>query len=56
MYYYPEDNHLIPVEPEEEHVFICDACGGPIYEGENYYDIDGDKWCEECIRNASHLA
>lgn len=37
-------------------VFVCDVCGATIYEGETFYDINGDKWCEECVKNAAHIA
>jgi hypothetical protein len=26
----------------------CCCCGDPIYE--EYYDIDGEVWCEECLK------
>lgn len=30
---------------------ICSRCGGDILLGDTYYDIDGEPWCEECIRD-----
>jgi hypothetical protein len=30
-------------------VFLCSNCGGEIFEGEYYYDILGEQFCEECI-------
>lgn len=38
-----------PNAPEPPEVYKCSCCGEPIYEGDTYYDIDGDAWCEECI-------
>lgn len=32
----------------------CDWCGENIQE-EHYYDIDGDKVCDECIKSARRL-
>ncbi len=41
-------NHLL--EPDAERVFcLCDHCNGEIYEGETYYEIDGDKIHEDCF-------
>ena len=36
-------------ECKEEPVITCDVCGKFVYDGDVYYDIDGDFWCEECI-------
>ena len=30
-------------------VFFCRACGGEIYEGDEYYDIGGRRLCPECV-------
>lgn len=27
----------------------CDECGGDIYEGDYYFDFDGDAVCENCV-------
>lgn len=34
----------------------CIHCGDYIREGEDYYDIDGAIWCEECIDNSRKTA
>lgn len=34
---------------KERKAFDCDSCGEAIYEGEEYYDFDGYKVCQECI-------
>ena len=28
----------------------CHSCGGGIFDGEFYYMISGDPYCEDCIR------
>ena len=39
-----------PLDPPEDVVFAtCDHCGGEIYEGEEYYYIDGQYICEDCL-------
>lgn len=34
----------------------CDGCGGPIYEGDTFYLIDGAPVCAECIAKARRTA
>ena len=29
----------------------CIKCGEGIFEGEYYYDLDGQAWCETCLDN-----
>ncbi len=30
----------------------CDECGGEIYEGQTYYKIGSNIYCEDCIDDA----
>ena len=47
--------HLEAVEASRDYI-KCDYCGGKIYrenniyEGDIYYQIDGENICEDCIR------
>ena len=41
-----------PNAPESPIVYECSCCGESIYEGDTYYDINDDVWCEECILDA----
>lgn len=42
---------------ESERIYdICDRCGGPIYEGETFYLIDGAPVCGECMQKARRTA
>nr|DAM27868.1 MAG TPA: protein of unknown function (DUF2175) [Caudoviricetes sp.] len=45
-----------PNAPEPHHVFICSGCGRSIYEGDDYWEVLGEQFCEECIREAIHTA
>lgn len=45
-----------PNAPDPPSVFICSGCGTPILEGEDYWDIVGEQWCESCIDNAKGVA
>ena len=45
-----------PNAPEEIAVFICSGCGLDIYEGEDYWDIMGEQFCEKCINDARRVA
>lgn len=39
-----------PLDPPEDKVFaMCDHCGGEIYDGETYYDIDGEYVHVDCL-------
>ena len=43
-------------EEEREPVYFCEWCDRPILEGEDYYDMDGTKVCEDCISNCRKTA
>ena len=36
--------------PEAEKIFTCELCGEDICNGEECYDIDGEKYHEECVK------
>lgn len=38
-------------QPEPKPSAYCDICGEPLYEGDYLTDIDGVKWCDECLRD-----
>lgn len=41
-----------PAVREAEVWSYCDICGEPIYEGDYYYEFDGDGvYCENCVRH-----
>ena len=46
--------------PEEyyrrKEVEMCEHCNGSIYDGEEYYNIDGTIICEECIDDFKMIA
>jgi hypothetical protein len=35
---------------------MCDICNGSIYDGDEYYDVDGTIICEECIGDFKKIA
>lgn len=41
-----------PNAPEPEIVFVCSGCGEYIYDGDYYWDLLGEQFCENCIDNA----
>ena len=45
MRYYVPDCKLEPIE--DEAVAFCDECNGDLYEGDDYYFIEGDRICTE---------
>ena len=38
-----------PNAPEPPVFVECVGCGSDIMDGDDYYDIDGDYYCEDCI-------
>lgn len=45
-----------PNAPEPKAVFICSGCGQRIFDGDDYWELMGEQWCEECIDNAKATA
>lgn len=45
-----------PNAPEPPAVTECIHCGEKIYEGDGYYNVDGEPWCEDCISDCHHIA
>lgn len=39
-----------PYAPDPPIVHECIRCGDLILEGDSYYDVDGEQWCEDCMR------
>lgn len=37
-------------------VFVCSGCSHEIYEGDDYWDIMGEQFCERCIDRARGVA
>ena len=38
-----------PNAPEPQTVFICSGCGEHILDGDDYWEILGEQFCESCI-------
>lgn len=38
-----------PNAPELTLISICAECGGGIFQGDEYYKVGGDNYCEDCI-------
>lgn len=45
------ENPMLTDRYQEEAYITCDGCEEKIYEGDDYYHIDGICYCSECIRN-----
>lgn len=41
-----------PNAPDPPQVYVCSGCGDPIYDGDDYWDLMGEQWCENCIDDA----
>lgn len=38
-----------PNAPDPPTVFLCSGCGQFIYDGDDYWDVLGEQYCEHCI-------
>lgn len=45
-----------PNAPDPPAVFICSNCGRDIRDGDPYWDILGEQFCEKCIKSFEHTA
>lgn len=45
-----------PNAPEPPAVFVCSGCGHDIHEGEDYWNVMGEQFCERCIDDAKGVA
>lgn len=45
-----------PNAPEPPTVFVCSGCGEFIYDGDDYWDILGEQFCENCIKDMKRIA
>ena len=45
-----------PNAPEPPVVFVCSGCSGKIREGDDYWDILGEQFCESCVDDAKKEA
>ena len=56
--------HRIPCHPRcpnaleqtEIPVFVCSGCSTEIMDGEDYWEIMGEQFCEHCIDKARQIA
>lgn len=37
-----------------EPVYDCDGCGSGIYNGDEYVEIDGNRYCEKCVKACTY--
>ena len=47
----PHDSRC-PNAPDPVAVFICSGCGKDILDGDPYWDVLGEQFCEHCIDEA----
>ena len=41
---------------DEQPEYICHNCGGEIYESEEYYEVQGEIYCIDCMIDFRHTA
>ena len=45
-----------PNAPEPPTVFVCSGCGRDIVDGDDYWEILGEQFCEHCIDDSRRIA
>lgn len=45
-----------PNAPEPPSVFVCSGCGENILDGDDYYEVMGEQFCQNCIDDARKVA
>ena len=45
-----------PLEEDPPIFDYCEACGEEIYDGDEYYEIGGHKFCEACVSGGYRTA
>lgn len=45
-----------PNADDPQIVTYCVKCHLPIREGDDYYDVEGDPFCEDCMRSFRKVA
>ena len=45
-----------PNAPDPPTVYICSGCGEMIRDGDDYWDVLGEQFCETCIDEAKKVA
>ena len=49
-------DYRCPNAPEPPAVFVCSGCGRDIVDGEEYWDVLGEQFCESCIDGCKRTA
>lgn len=45
-----------PNAPDPPSVFVCSGCGDFIYDGDDYWDVMGEQYCEDCMESMKKVA
>lgn len=45
-----------PHAPAPPSVFVCSGCGDDILDGDDYWDVLGEQFCENCIDSMRRVA
>lgn len=51
-----EKAYLEPPEDTRKVCYICEICGEPIRDGDEYSEIFGKPVCEDCIKDSKRYA
>ena len=45
-----------PNAPDPPAVYVCSGCGDDIHDGEDYWEVMGEQFCEKGIKEARGIA
>ncbi len=52
----PLQTHQSPPEDERPKVYECNDCECDIKDGDGYYVVNGEIYCDECVEHNHHYA
>ena len=55
-FYLDNGNNITPPEDERPVVYECNDCNDPIRNGDGYYIVKGEYYCDNCVERNHHYA
>ncbi len=52
----PLQTHQAPPEDDRKKIYECNDCESDICEGDGYYTVNGERYCENCVERNHHYA
>lgn len=52
----PLQTHQAPPEDDRPKIYECNDCGEDIRDGDGYYIVKGEYYCDNCVERNHHYA